>query len=255
MAVKLFELWMAGAVVVLLALVMMMLITELLGNSQWEEAEGGGEAGKSHRMESLGMEKSLSLLASLTGPGRRAQPVGKVVGMLGWIGEAMAQVLRKVGECARVRGRSLCVAPLCRVLVLHMMESSCLRVLCLAGQRAELLYPSFVPVKCEIPSHGWWLLGEGPALPGAGECLGTGCSSLLRSVLELPWESSGLGEQGWLRSGGADGGDLCLVTFPLCCSRALSKSSHVSIHSLLRVARAECFLGAPHHTPPEFPIF
>lgn len=47
MAVKLFELRMAGAVVVLLALVMMMLITELLGNSPWEEAgeaRGGRES-------------------------------------------------------------------------------------------------------------------------------------------------------------------------------------------------------------------
>lgn len=56
---------------------------------------------------SLGMERSLSLLAALSGPGRRAQPVGKAVGMLGWIGEAMPQVLRKVGEHARACGRSL----------------------------------------------------------------------------------------------------------------------------------------------------
>lgn len=45
MAVKLFELWMARAVVVLLALAMMMLITELLGNSPWEEA-GEGRGGR-----------------------------------------------------------------------------------------------------------------------------------------------------------------------------------------------------------------
>lgn len=47
MAVKLFELGMAGAVVVLLALAMLLLITELLGNSPWEEAgEGRGGRGK-----------------------------------------------------------------------------------------------------------------------------------------------------------------------------------------------------------------
>lgn len=51
-----------------------------------------------------GMERSLALLAALSGPGRRAQPVGKAVGMLAWIGEAMAQVLRKVGERARPAG-------------------------------------------------------------------------------------------------------------------------------------------------------
>lgn len=67
MAVKLFELWMAGAVVVLLALVMMMLITELLGNSPWEEA---GEA-RGGKKVSSGMERSLSLLAALSSPGRR----------------------------------------------------------------------------------------------------------------------------------------------------------------------------------------
>lgn len=45
MVVKSFELWMAGAVVMLLALVMMMLITELLGNSPWEEV-GEGRRGR-----------------------------------------------------------------------------------------------------------------------------------------------------------------------------------------------------------------
>lgn len=94
MAVKLFELWMAGAVVVLLAVVvMMMLITELLGNSPWEEV-GEGKGGE----VSSGMERSLTLLAALLDPGRRAQPVGRTVGMLGWTGEAMAQLLRKVGS-------------------------------------------------------------------------------------------------------------------------------------------------------------
>lgn len=79
----------------LLALVMMLLITELLGNSPWEEAEGRG--GREKQSEQ-GMERSLTLLAALSGPERRAQPAGKAVGMLGWMGEAMAQVLRKVGE-------------------------------------------------------------------------------------------------------------------------------------------------------------
>lgn len=59
---------------------------------------GEGRQGKAKGGEvSSGMERSLSLLAALSGPGRRAQPVGKAVGMLGWIGEAMAQVLHKVG--------------------------------------------------------------------------------------------------------------------------------------------------------------
>lgn len=48
------------------------------------------------------MERSLSVLAALWGPERRAQPAGEAVGMLGWMGEAMAQLLQKVGE----RGRS-----------------------------------------------------------------------------------------------------------------------------------------------------
>lgn len=111
MVVKSFELWMAGAVVMLLALVMMMLITELLGKlpmgggGRGEERQGKVKGGK----VSSGMERSLSVLAALSGPGRRAQPVGKAVGMLGWI-EAMAQVLRKVGERARARGWTLRVA-------------------------------------------------------------------------------------------------------------------------------------------------
>lgn len=76
----------------LLASVMMMLITELLGNSPWEEAGKSGRGG-----EALGMERSLAVLAALLGSGNRAQSVGKAVAMLGWVGEAMAQALRKVG--------------------------------------------------------------------------------------------------------------------------------------------------------------
>lgn len=76
----------------LLASVMMMLITELLGNSPWEEAGESGRGG-----EALGMERSLAPLAALPGPGSRAQPVGKAVAMLGWVGEAVAQALHKVG--------------------------------------------------------------------------------------------------------------------------------------------------------------
>ncbi|XP_033923328.1 G-protein-signaling modulator 1 isoform X5 [Melopsittacus undulatus] len=41
------------------------------------------------------MERSLTLLAALFDPGRGAQAVGRAVGMLGWMGEAMAQLLRK----------------------------------------------------------------------------------------------------------------------------------------------------------------
>lgn len=82
---------------------MMLLITELLGNSPWEEAEGRQE-----KRSEQGMERSLSLLAALWGPERRAQPAGEAVGMLAWMGEAMAQLLRKVGE----RGRSPCLSHL-----------------------------------------------------------------------------------------------------------------------------------------------
>lgn len=65
------------------------------------------------------MERSLALLAAQWGPERRAQPAGRAVGMLGWMGEAMAQVLRKVGE----PGRSPCasLSSLCKRLLGNVM--------------------------------------------------------------------------------------------------------------------------------------
>lgn len=218
------------------------------------------------------MERSLSLLAALSGPGRRAQPVSKAVGMLGWIGEAMAQVLRKVGEHARAHGRSLCAAetflPLrCEMLVLHTMESSCRRVAAPVGRRDELPYPSRRCVK----------VGNFPARAGGRweerdwDCLGLGDGQrqaplLLRGQV---WSSCGKSRgskylvlhrqsKGGFGLGEASEGETCLVTFSVCHGRALSKSSRVRAQSLclqLRAAGSDCSLGLVHRTPSEFPLF
>lgn len=112
-----------------------------------------------------GMERSLALLAALSGPGRRARPVGKAVGMLGWIGEAMAQVLRKVGDCARPAGR----APpwvLSLPLVLHKMEP--VQEGCGAGGAQTGFVTPWEAGRCLTGGHseerGWWGPGKGRAL-------------------------------------------------------------------------------------------
>jgi len=128
---------------------------------------GGGRRGEGRQGKvkggevSWGMERSLSLLAALLGPRRRTQPVGTAVGMLGWIGEAMAQALRKVGEHARAHSRTLHAAStflplLCKMPAMHAMESSRRRVASLEGQRDGLPYPSRGPGK----------VGNFPAMAG-----------------------------------------------------------------------------------------
>lgn len=108
---------------------------------------GGGGRGKGRQESELGDGEEPVPAGSSVQPWEKAHLVGKAVGMLDWIGEAMAQVLRKVGEHVRAHGRSLCVALdllplLCKVLVLHMMESWCRRAASLVGQRDGLPHPS-----------------------------------------------------------------------------------------------------------------
>lgn len=97
------------------------------GGGRREGRQGKVKGGEVHS----GMERSLALLAALSGPGRRAQPVGKAVGMLAWIGEAMTQVLRKVGERARPAGW----APPCVLSWGCTKWSPCRRVVVLVGHR------------------------------------------------------------------------------------------------------------------------
>lgn len=103
-----------------------------------------------------GMERSLALLAALSGPGRRAQPVGKAVGMLAWIGEAMAQVLRKVGGRACQAGG---LGPSMRAeLGLHKMEP--MQEGCGAGGAQTGFVTPWEVGRCPAggrrEERGWW---------------------------------------------------------------------------------------------------
>ncbi|XP_021399283.3 G-protein-signaling modulator 1 isoform X2 [Lonchura striata] len=92
MAVKLLELGMAGALMVVIS------IGDDAANYRAAgklPLGGGGGEGRQEKRSEQGMARSLSLLAALWGPERRAQPAGEAVGMLAWMGEAMAQLLRK----------------------------------------------------------------------------------------------------------------------------------------------------------------